>query len=125
MASNGILGICLAANAVLSLPLLAAEPRAETPGGNPQTGRALYDRDCAKCHGKSGDGNGAMGKSMSPKPTAFTDKALMAKVTDDQLFETTRKGGSAVGLSETMPAFPKYSDQQIRNLVAYLRTFAR
>ena len=38
-----------------------------------------YARDCARCHGHSGDGKGAFGRAMVPPPTDFTDRAYLRR----------------------------------------------
>lgn len=56
------------------------------PMGNPrlptrekiETGKWLYERHCASCHGAGGAGDGADGRNLNPRPT---DIATFAKST--------------------------------------------
>jgi len=38
-------------------------------------GKALFDQNCATCHGAEGKGDGAAGKGLNPKPRNFAEKA--------------------------------------------------
>jgi mono/diheme cytochrome c family protein len=50
----------------------------------------------------------------------------MGKLKDQQIFDTIKKGGQAMGKSPLMPAWGgQLSDEQIRDLVAYIRTLSR
>jgi mono/diheme cytochrome c family protein len=85
----------------------------------------LYDDKCAKCHGADGDGNGRGGRSLKHKPTVFKDKAAMEKVTDEELFKSIKQGGEAVKQSKEMEAYPSLTDDQIKGLIAYIKTLAK
>ena len=39
-------------------------------------GGELFARDCAKCHGVNGDGNGPSAPEMDPQPTSFRDERM-------------------------------------------------
>ncbi len=103
--------------------LLTSETSRAAEGASADRGKEIYGESCAKCHGKSGEGDGRAGKSLEHKPTAFTDKSKLA--TDDKLFKATKEGGKAVGQSSDMEGFPKLSDDQIHDVVAYIKTFAK
>ena len=91
--------------------------------GNAEHGKALYDESCAKCHGKTGAGDGRAGRELEHKPTPFNVKSKLSA--DDKLFKATKEGGKAVGQSGDMEAFPKLSDEQIHDVIAYLKTLAK
>jgi mono/diheme cytochrome c family protein len=38
----------------------------------PPEGRAIYDANCAQCHGSSGEGNGPWAEGMQPAPSDLT-----------------------------------------------------
>ena len=84
--------------------------------GNPKTGKVIFDKNCIGCHGKRGEGLGA----MSNMPN-FTDSKAMTARTDKELFDKITKGGKATG----MPAWESLLGEQDRwNLVAYIRTLS-
>jgi mono/diheme cytochrome c family protein len=90
--------------------------------GDAEKGKSLYAAQCLMCHGKVGDGNGPVGKALSPKPKAFVAGSLSP---DPLLFKVIKFGGKANGLSKDMDAYPALSDQQIWDLIAYIKTLAK
>ncbi|MDP3938676.1 MAG: cytochrome c [Deltaproteobacteria bacterium] len=85
--------------------------------------KALYDDKCAKCHGLTGKGDGKKGKTLKKKPRDYTDKAKMAEFTDQELIDQTKEG------KKPMPSYGsgknQLSDEQITDLITYIRTFAK
>ena len=103
--------------ALLVLPALA---RADT--GDATKGKPIYSAQCVTCHGKTGAGDGPVGKGLSPKPKAFSAGNLDS---DDKLFKVIKLGGKANGLSKDMDAYPALTDQQIWDVIAYIKTLAK
>ena len=61
--------------------------------------------------------------NITPPPTKHNDAEYMATLTDDYLFQVIKEGGAAVGKSPMMaPWGGSLSDEQIRAVVAYMRT---
>ena len=54
-----------------------------------------WDQLCAKCHGADGSGNTKMGKKL--KVADYTDAAVQAKFTDEQLAKVTLEGSTKDG----------------------------
>jgi len=106
-----ILSMTLVAS-VVSL-LLAPPVRA-------QQADATYSQNCTACHGDKGHGDGAAGKFLKPPPPDFAT-SLKGK-TDDWIAKAIKGGGAAVGESSTMPAYANLSDDQIKGLVAYIKS---
>lgn len=102
---------------------LAGGARAAPPAGDAGRGKPIYEEQCAKCHGVDGDGKGRAGRSLEHMPTSFTNKSKLPS--DDDLFKAIRGGGKAVGKSGDMEAYPKFSDQEVADLVAYVRTLSK
>ena len=79
---------------------------------------------CSKCHGVEGKGNGPEAGTLSTKPRDFSDCARMKAITDDTLFKVIKEGGPSANLSKDMQAWKDgMEDDEIRDLVAYVRTF--
>src|SRR3970040_203094 len=97
--------------------------------GGAAEGKERYQELCAACHGASGKGDGPAAPALPTKPRDHTDVAYMDKLTDEQVFNLIKSGGAGAGKSPLMPAWggptPKLSDQQIQDLVAYIRPLAR
>jgi plastocyanin/mono/diheme cytochrome c family protein len=98
-----------------------------------QTGATLFAKNCAACHGQSGDGRGPgadalaaqaigqqAGMAMNQGPAAFADPNTMLGGTGDIYYAKLRRGGMGTG----MPSFgPIFTPQETWLLVDYLWTF--
>ncbi len=110
--------------AILAVGLLAGPAF----GADVQSGMQYAKKHCAKCHGMDGKGNGpALAVIGVTKPLVdWTNKAAMAKLSDDYIKEIIEKGGKAVGKSSHMPAYAdKLSGTQVADLMAYIRSLAK
>ena len=82
--------------------------------------KGIYDDKCAGCHGPAGKGDGPAGKALTPNPPDFSaslkgkDDAYLAKIIKD--------GGEAVKKSASMPASSDLTDDQVKSLVAYIKS---
>lgn len=100
--------------------LLLAEgehfPVGGTPIGGRTRGRATFEQYCSICHGPRGLGDGPMAKASTPAASNVTTPEIRQK-TDDELFAAI-----ADGKGSGMPAWRGLlTDQEIRDVVAYLR----
>lgn len=84
-------------------------------------GKAIYDRDCASCHGATGKGDGEDAAYFTTKPPDFTDHAALAKRSDEFLAAVISDGGPAKGLSKDMPAAKNLTPAEVKSVVAYVR----
>lgn len=76
---------------------------------------------CMQCHGRNGDGRGAMASMFDPPPRNFSCKKTVDGVPDGQLFWIIKNGSPGT----SMPAFDKLSDEEIWQLVYYIRILAK
>lgn len=77
----------------------------------------LYNKNCAACHGETGDGNGPAAATSAEKPAAFSDWAYMSEMRSDVLYAKTRRGGMGTG----MPNFGTiFTPDETWSLVDYL-----
>ena len=85
--------------------------------------KALYDQSCAKCHGADGKGDTKMGQRLGVKD--YTDAAVQAALKDDAAFKAIKEGlKDSDGKTEMKPA-DGIADDDIKALVAYMRTFKK
>lgn len=90
--------------------------------GNAEHGKLAYQTYCTQCHGINGDGKGVNAPHLAVQPRNHTDRGEMSARTDQDLFKAIKEGGQAVNKSILMPNWDgNLSDQEINDLVAYLR----
>ncbi len=84
-----------------------------------KAGKTLFDKNCASCHGKAGLGDGVKARALKTFPGDFS-KADFQGQTDGEHFYKTKTGRGE------MPKYEgKMSDDDIWNLVNYMRTFKK
>lgn len=103
--------------AALSVSALAADKA---------NGAALYKKNCAGCHGATGEGNGPAASSIKPRPANFVSndyKDSTGKNPKDysdaeltKIIEDGRKNTSMVAWKKTI------NPTQTADLVAYIRS---
>jgi len=93
--------------------------RSEARAADVAKGKAIYEKQCALCHGRAGKGDGPVAKSLNPAPTSFSSKEMIG-----HLDERHRK--VMVEGKGTMPSFTgQLSQQEIDDVLAYTRTLAK
>jgi len=91
-----------------------------------ENAKARFSDLCATCHGEQGRGDGPSVGIYNLHPRNFTDCAVMHKLSDETLFKAIHDGGAAVGISNSMPRWREMlSDQQIKELIVYIRGFCK
>lgn len=107
---------------VFLLTLAAFWPGIAAAGGDPETGRTVFEGICANCHGQEG-------VTEIPGIPVFADGERMEK-TDDQLKASIMKGvnnpDNPAGMS--MPPYgggPVLTDKQIADVISYIRTLKK
>jgi mono/diheme cytochrome c family protein len=89
----------------------------------PQTQKRNWANNCAQCHGPDGKANTKMGKTLNAKD--LTDPSVQASFTDAKAAEVIKNGIKENGKT-TMKAFAgKLTDDEIKALVAYVRTLKK
>jgi mono/diheme cytochrome c family protein len=80
----------------------------------------LFKSQCSTCHGKDGKGQTTAGKAAGVKD--WTDGKTLKTLTDAQFVEQVRSGKKGDDGKEKMPPFKKLTDEQVKSLIAYVRT---
>jgi mono/diheme cytochrome c family protein len=85
--------------------------------------KANWDANCAQCHGKNGAADNKMGKQLNAKD--LTDAKVQAAFTDAKATQSITEGVKENGKT-TMKAFGgKLTADEIKALVAYVRTLKK
>jgi mono/diheme cytochrome c family protein len=83
-------------------------------------GRALYEANCASCHGATGMGDGEAGRSLSPPPALLSYMVRMPMAVDEYLLWSISDGGER--FNTDMPAFrDALSEDEIWKIVVFMR----
>lgn len=86
----------------------------------------MFQDTCARCHGPQGFGDGPDGATLATHPRNFHDCDIMAKDSDEKVFEEIKGGSASIGRSNDMPSWGEaLSDDEIRSLLAYVRHFCK
>jgi mono/diheme cytochrome c family protein len=92
-----------------------------------ESGKALYLKNCAQCHGEKGDGEGYATPHLFPRPRNFTVGKFKIRTTPNGALPTHQDLVNIIrrGMPYTsMPAWPNLSDQQISDIAYFLTTFS-
>jgi len=88
-------------------------------------GESLFHTDaqptaCKICHGSTGNGMGMMAPGLNPPPRNFSCSETMKNISDGQMFWVVKNGLPDTG----MVAYKSLSDEQVWQIILYLRTLA-
>jgi high-affinity iron transporter len=102
--------------------LLQAYPFPVAPRALPDLARgaALYQAQCASCHGAAGAGDGALAAKLEPKPIAFTDEERARSRSLMALYQVISQGVEGT----SMPAFAGLSEHDRWSLAFYVGRLA-
>jgi mono/diheme cytochrome c family protein len=84
---------------------------------------ANWSQHCASCHGKDGSGNTTMGKKLSVKD--YTTAKVQAEFTDAKAAQIIKDGVSEGGKTKMKAFKEKLSDDEVKALVAYVRSLKK
>jgi mono/diheme cytochrome c family protein len=85
-------------------------------------GGVAYKTYCVLCHGAGAEGNGRAARLYTPPPANLVTSTF----NDDYWELMIRRGGAGMGRSGFMPPWgDQLTDEQIRDLVVYLRSMSR
>lgn len=86
-------------------------------------GKLLYATHCASCHGADGKGDSDLGYSLSAKSPDLTRGGAVSG-SDNEMFLVIKNGMKRNG-KMTMPPASGVTDEEIWQIVAYVRTLAQ
>jgi mono/diheme cytochrome c family protein len=102
---------------------------AANAGGDAAAGKAKFAILCVSCHGESGKGDGPVGAMLKPSPRDFSKAEFKFDTngdgtpgTDEDLKAVITQGAGAFGGSPLMAPNPSLSEDDVANLIAFIRT---
>jgi mono/diheme cytochrome c family protein len=81
-------------------------------------GKAVYEKNCAGCHGADGKGNAALAKTLGEKGLNIVGKETAQK-TDEALLKIIAEGAGK------MPASKKLTKEEHKQVLQYSRSLAK
>lgn len=91
----------------------------KTDDASIKSGKDLYTKNCASCHGKTGLGDGPKARGLDTFPGNFSS-ATFQNQTDGDLFFKIKTG------RDEMPKYEgKIDDESVWQVVNYMRTFKK
>jgi mono/diheme cytochrome c family protein len=85
--------------------------------------KANWSNNCMLCHGPDGSANTSMGKALNAKD--LTNAQIQSSFTDAEAAAAIKDGVSKDGTTRMIAFGDKLSDEEIKALVAYVRTFKK
>lgn len=84
------------------------------------SGKKLFEKNCVRCHGLTGVGDGEDGKNLNPRPANIATASKMPMASDGYLYWTITEGGVPLGTG--MPPFGgTLKEEEIWKIITYLR----
>ena len=112
--------------AIAVAALLFASP---SWAGDAAAGEVIFVTNCATCHGTGGKGDGPVGAALNPAPRDFTQGDFKFDTdndgkpgTDVDIKNVVANGGAAYGGSPLMAPWPTLSDEDVSNVIIYIRS---
>jgi disulfide bond formation protein DsbB len=119
------LAACTSGGTTPAAPASNATTAPSTSNVDVGLGKSKYSEICAACHGPDAKGLPGLGKDL-------TTSAFVKSQSDDQLLDFVKKGRDPSDPANTtgvaMPpkgGRPDLTDDQIRSIIAYIRTLAQ
>ena len=85
--------------------------------------KANWGTHCAKCHGADGKGGTRMGRQSGVKD--YTDPKVQDAMKDDAAVKAIKEGIVENGKKKMDPYAEKLKDDEIKALIAHMRTFKK
>jgi|ERR1043166_193186 cytochrome c553 len=84
--------------------------------------KAIYEKECTKCHGPDGKGQTKMGQKLKVKD--YTDAKVQAELKDDAATKAVKEGIKD-GEKTLMKPAEGLTDADIKGLIAHMRSFKK
>ncbi len=85
--------------------------------------KANWEQHCVKCHGADGKGNTSMGRQSGAKD--YTDAKVQEEIKDANAVKVIKEGITEKGKKKMDPYGDKLNDEEIKALIAVVRSFKK
>jgi mono/diheme cytochrome c family protein len=85
--------------------------------------KAIYDKDCAKCHGADGKGQTKMGQKLGVKD--YTDAKVQAAMKDEAMAKAIKEGAKDKDGKTVMKPAEGVTEEEVKGLIALIRGFKK
>lgn len=106
-----------------SLGVLAASLMVIPVTGKTADVEQLWTKNCMSCHGKDGKGETKAGRKAGVKD--MTDAKYQSEITDEKAIDAIKHGIKKDGKDHMKPFGDKLNDEEIKALVAKIRSFKK
>jgi mono/diheme cytochrome c family protein len=108
---------------LLAVSLVWATPFAAQPSplSAHDRGKALYERNCAVCHGTDGQAGTPVGRLLKPRPRNFADPIEMARLTVDRIYRTIKEGRPGTAMAAWKQVL---TETEIGDVIDYIHSFS-
>lgn len=90
-----------------------------------EAGEAIYEANCAACHGPGGNGDGPASMGLDPKPAGLADPHMMEELSDGYLFWRVSEGGAFEPFNSAMPPWKDLLAEGDRwQVITFLRSLS-
>lgn len=97
--------------------IILSAQKAPTDKKSIDTGKKVYLKNCATCHGNKGKGEGPASKGLKPAPRDFTSGKFKYGSTDDALFKTITNGSKGTA----MPSWKALPEKDRWAVIAFIK----
>ena len=103
---------------LVSATSLAAQP---SPPSVHERGKALYEKNCAVCHGNDGQADTPVGRLLQPRPRNFADPIEMARRTVDRIYRAIKEGRPGTAMAAWKQVL---TETEIGDVIDYIHSFS-
>lgn len=116
-------GRCRLVTLMLGVSLIWATPLAAQPSplSAHERGKALFERNCAVCHGNDGQADTPVGRLLTPRPRNFADPIEMARLTVDRIYRAIKDGRPGTAMAAWKEVL---SESEVGDVIDYVRSFS-
>lgn len=107
----------------LATSLVCATPFAAQPStlSAHERGKALFERNCAVCHGADGQAGTPVGRLLKPRPRNFADPIEMARLTVDRIYRAIKEGRPGTAMAAWKQVL---TETEIGDVIDYIHSLS-